>query len=794
MAERELKSYPDIDNTDIPEFVRRCWERYQVRTEDLRKVRKENLGFYIGGKYHWYPGETEKREGQNRPWITINRCRPAADQIVSEARSNPPGPEAHPVGGGADKYGADVAEGYIREYEYRSQASQVRIDNAFTYAVAGGAGVYEMCTEFANEFSMNQRIKLKLIKDPELVFGDPDAIAPGKQDSMWGGRIYKYDKASIVAEYGPNLKILNQGKAQDTLNTAAGWLKDLFRYESDNATISKWTGGLATEGPYYVCEFYMVVITPKWLRLYTDGIMRFDDETVPKTVKLMDGEDEAKRLVPTRKVWKYVVTALDVISKTEWLGTTIPHFWITGPEIWRDGKLYQLCAIDGAKDANRTLNYTVTSIAEITGTLSKTPFIGFLGQFDVTNAQGFNPWDDINGKVYNYLEIRPTFATDPNGQHHLTPAPQKNTWEAPVAKLIEVASWLVEQIKGTTSVFFEPSLPSVKNAQSGEAIKALQQQSNIGTANWQDALHATVQLEYWQALIIMKKITSGQRAIQIIRPGDVHEIAWINKEFPSNEIQNGRHVKKDGTTESLVNIEDADFAIRVTAGSFTKNRTDEALAKILEAIHVAPQMLQQPATQASLVRMIGEGNPDVEAFADLIQPPQGADATPQQLQQQIQQLSSKSNLQTQVIQALQAQIQQKLPEIQQKKFSDLLKAVTSIKVAEIAASKDADRQQADILAAHLEQIMGFAHEAGTQAAAANSESQQQQSDQIHENIQTQQTQQHETATTHQAQQHEKGMQHTEHAHQLHAADQKVVGTMATQAQAAKLVPKSLGEK
>ena len=94
-----MAEYPNLKDEDIPAFVRRCWERYMDCTEDERAAEKTSQGFYIGGKLQWREIEIQRREASNRPWVSINRCKPAVDQIENEARNNPPGPQAHPIGG-----------------------------------------------------------------------------------------------------------------------------------------------------------------------------------------------------------------------------------------------------------------------------------------------------------------------------------------------------------------------------------------------------------------------------------------------------------------------------------------------------------------------------------------------------------------------------------------------------------------------------------------------------------------------------------------------------------------------
>lgn len=713
MPDLTLKNPTNIPDEEIPRFVRRCHDRYMSATTEQRQVETTCLGMYVGGKLQWRPGETEKREENRRPWESVNRLRPAVDQVVNEARTNPPGPEADPVGSGADRDGADILEGLIREYEYRSNATETRV-NALTYACAGGRGLWEMATEFVEDRSLEQQIKLKYVDNPANYFYDPDSRLPGRPDSMWGGSIRKFSRETLIMEYGSDLKVLNKGLIDNITGGGASWIRDAFGWQSDLATTQTWSGGVGGRGEYFVCEFYMIKITPKKLRLYTDHILRFDDDTIPEGVEPVDG-DNNQREVPIREVWKYVVTALDVIKKTKWLGTIVPHFWVMGPEIWVDGKLYRLTLIDGGIGPQRLLNYTTASIAEIIGGMTKSPWVGFVGQFNVRNAQGINPWDNPNQKMYQYLEVKPVFATDSQGVSHLLPPPQRNTWEAPVAMLMEVGTWCAEQIKAATSVFFDPTSISARQVQSGEAIKALQAQTNVGTSNWQDALHNTVKLEYWQASLIFPQIYDGTRVRTIVRPDTQHELVEINREFPPEQMEGSKHRKADGTLEPTNNIQLGKYSLRVKAGPSVETRTKDSLNKILEAVKIAPQILQSPESQASLIRMIGEGNPEVDSFADGIAPEPGDDVTPQQMQQQIAKLSNVAKSQAQVIQILNQKIEAKLPQLEVDKWKAALKAWTDIATAEISASKDADNARGEQLANAFQSVLQMAHESATQA-------------------------------------------------------------------------------
>jgi len=698
----------DIRDSDIPQFARRCWEQFQSATQKQRDREKESLGFWIGGTHQWRAGETQAREGKQLPWLTINRCKPAVDQVENEARNNPPGPQCHPVGGGADSDGADIMAGLIREYEYRSMAHTAYV-TALRYATAGGSGAFEMGTEFVSDRSMEQQIVIKEIEDPSTVFYDTEAKRPSREDAMWQGRIRVLSEEQLEAEFpDSSLKILNRSLVASA-GTAMGWMQSAVGYRGDYATVNTWTNG--GRGPYFVCEFYRVAIENKKLTLYDDGILRFDDEDVPADVDPKESADGQVtfRNVPIRRVWKHIVTALDHIKKTEWYGSIIPIFWVMGPELYRDNELTRLSLISTAQDAQRGLNYAATSAAVVVGNMTKAPWIGWEGQFDVINAQGFNPWEATNSTNWAYLEVKPTWAVHPgSGEATLLPAPQRNSWEAPIQRLLELASWYGEQIKAATSIFFDPTQQSVNEVQSGKAIQALQSQTNIGTLNWQDALHMAVQKSYNQAAIILPRILDGERVKTIVRPGNKHEIVTINQEFPAEEMHpSGKHQRKDGTLEPTNSITLGRYAVRVTAGADNQTDSDQAVQDVTQAIKFMPGVLQNPKVGAQFLRWVGDGDPEIEALCDLISPPTQNGATPEQMQQQLQQAQQQLQSQGVVIQKLYAEIKAKLPQIEADKWKTAIEALVKIRVAEITASKDADSQQANIAGSAFEKLAGI---------------------------------------------------------------------------------------
>ena len=702
MYELALEDKTNLTDKELPRFVRQCWHRYREATKDLRDASQESLKMWLGGKHQWLAAEVAARMGKNRPLVTINRCKPVVDQIENECRQNPPGPQALPVGGGADKDGADILEGLIREYEYRSDAHNTAYAMALRYACAGNYGVFELATEYENERSFEQRLIVKQAEDPSMYFVDPAARGACREDAMWAGKVRVLTEDQLIEQYGTKPKVLNRG----LLDAAAGWIQGAISWPGEQASINEWTGGVQRKGPYYVVDFYRVKIQSVKLVLYSDYISRFEDEIVPNgvTPKLDDDGKPLMRLVGRRLVKKYLVTALDVLDETDWYGDIIPYFWVMGPEIWIDRKLYRLSLIDGAIGSQRGLNYAATSAAEIVGLMTKAPWIGPQGSFDIQNAQGINPWLSSNTEVWAYLEYKPVMITDETtGQSHMCSPPERNSWEAPITRVLELATFFTEQLKAATSVFFDPTIQHVSDVQSGEAIKALQSQTNIGTMNWQDQLHRAVTLSYQQAAKILPKICDGPRVKAIVRPDTKHEMVEINREFSGDKNIVGSKKRN--------NITLGEYSLRVTAGPNFHTRTENSISVLTEVFRIVPGLLNNPSVTSQFLRMVGEGSPQVEQIADSIMP--GTDEqTPEQLQAMIQQLKQQDQAKTQLLQKLQQTLMAKLPEIEAKKWVAAVQAIAGIREAEIKAGVDRAQQDLDT----LEHITSMAHETGMQAA------------------------------------------------------------------------------
>lgn len=698
---------PTIPRKDIPQFVRKAYDSWKKSNIHCREAEKERLGFYVGGDLQWREAELQKRRDSGRPYVTINKMKPPVDQIEGDIRLNPPGPECKPVGENSDAADPDIIEGLIREVEYRSGA-KTAYSTAGKYVAASGYGVIELATEYASDRSHQQQLRIDGVEDPAMIFFDPAARRLDRKDAGWGGKIRMLSEAQYRAEFG-NRRVLEPSGVQ----VAKGWIADALGIGGNIAELNEWTG--MGKGPFYVVEFYLVEINPTKLRLYTDGVSRFDDEEIPAGVVPKPGADF--RTVPRRKVWKYIVDALEILDDTEWLGTLIPLFPVLGPEVYIDGKLHRLSLIAGALDSQRALNYVATTATELAGALPKAPMIGPKGSFEDPR------WESANSEMWAYLEYTPVMVTDEvGGGQHMAPPPTRNMWEAPIQWLIVLGQWFSDSIKATTSIY-DASLGQQKNDQSGKAIEQLRSESNVANFSYADNLHRTIEVMYQEMCVIFPKILDGPRVVSIVRPDSQHEIVRINQIFGGDgtDPQTGKPGKKN-------NLALGQYSCRVVAGPNFQTRQDEALRMLLEAVKINPQMLANPAVTAKLVRMIGQGNPEMEGIADLLAPNANGEENPAQLGQQLAQATAENAQLKQIAQELQMKLATDQPKLDLDKYKADLDAMVKLAIEEMKTAN----AQAAIDAEAVRQQTGMAHDVGMAAEQQEASQQAQAIDQQHQ--------------------------------------------------------------
>src|SRR3972149_5706375 len=165
-----------------------------------RSAAIEDLKFLNGEQ--WDENELKLARFRKRPALQINLLPKYVDQIVGEERLNRPRVKIRPVDSKADVHLARIREGIVRNSEYLSRADQI-YDQAFEMAVSCGYGAWRGLTRYTEENPFIQEIYLESVKNPFLVFLDPDCKDDTVADAKFGFVLQRMPKEDFDEKW-PN--------------------------------------------------------------------------------------------------------------------------------------------------------------------------------------------------------------------------------------------------------------------------------------------------------------------------------------------------------------------------------------------------------------------------------------------------------------------------------------------------------------------------------------------------------------------------------------------------------------
>ena len=170
---------------DVEKFLKDCVKKFG-RAETAEAKNRQNglddLKFKNGDQ--WPESIKADRTTQKRPCLTINKMKTFVHQITNDQRQNRPAIGVSPVGDRSDPETAKMLKGLIRQIERQSNAD-VAYDTAFDSAVSIGWGYWRILTDYEDEDTFDQVIKINTIRNSFRVYIDPDAKEPDGSDMKW---------------------------------------------------------------------------------------------------------------------------------------------------------------------------------------------------------------------------------------------------------------------------------------------------------------------------------------------------------------------------------------------------------------------------------------------------------------------------------------------------------------------------------------------------------------------------------------------------------------------------------
>jgi hypothetical protein len=483
----------------------------------------------------------------------MNKLPQHVRQVTNDQRQNRPSIKVIPVDDQADPEMAEIYDGLVRHIEYISDAD-VAYDTACENQVVYGEGYIRLLTEYCDENSFDQDIKIGRVRNAFSVYMDPTIQDPCGSDAKWcfiTEDILKEDYERMFPDANPISTLQTLGVGDQSL--------------------SQWVN----EDTVRIAEYFYIEHEKKTLNLYHGNVSAFAGDQQDKQMKMMGMKPIRTRQVDVQRVKWCKINGYEILEERDWAGKYIPVVRVVGNEFEVDGRLYVSGLVRNAKDAQRMYNYWVSQEAEMLALAPKAPFIGYGGQFE-----GYeNQWKTANTQNWPYLEVNPD-VTD--GQGAVLPLPQRA--QPPMAQngLIQAKMGASEDIKSTTGQY-DASLGATSNERSGRAILAREKQGDTGTYHFVDNYSRAVRYIGRQIIDLAPKIYDTQRIARIIGIDGETKMAKIDpsQPMPVKKIQDQNGI----VIEKIYNPGVGKYDVFVTTGpSYMTKRQEsmEAMSQILQ--------------------------------------------------------------------------------------------------------------------------------------------------------------------------------------------------------------------
>ncbi len=493
-----------------------------------------------------------------RPCLTINKLPQHVRQVTNDQRQNRPSGKVIPADDRADPQVAEIYDGVVRHIEYMSDAD-VAYDTACENQVTFGEGYWRLLTEYCDENTFDQDIKIERIRNSFSVYMDPTIQDPCGSDAKWcfiTQDMTRDEYERLFPDATPITALMDQGTG-------------------DSAT-AQWV----TQNTVRIAEYFYVEYKRVKLNLYPGNVTLQEGEPEDRQMQAMGLMPVRSRMAQVPQVKWMKTNGYEILEEQDWAGRWIPVIRVIGNEFEVDGQILVSGLVRNAKDAQRMYNYWVSQEAEMLALAPKAPFIGYGGQFEGYETQ----WKTANTQNWPYLEVNPD-VTDGNGS--ILPLPQRA--QPPMAQqgLIAAKMGAADDIKATTGQY-DSSIGATSNERSGRAILARERQGDTGTYHFVDNLARAIRYSTRQIVDLIPKIYDTQRIARIIGIDGETKMARIDpmQPEPVREVRDQAGV----VIEKIYNPSVGKYDVVVTTGPSYLTKRQEAMDAMSQILQGSPQL------------------------------------------------------------------------------------------------------------------------------------------------------------------------------------------------------------
>ena len=533
----------DDNLTGVPKVVKRMLKNYKLADAAENNNRQRAIyamKFRRGGDDQWDTTMLDVRKQGNRPSETYNQIPQFLHQVTNDMRMNMP--QTRFVAGNEGSVEvAEIFEDLVRNIQTSSEG-EVAYDNAADSQVTIGWGYWRYITEYENDKTFDQVIKVKWVPNSLMVYDDPLCTQQDYSDRRFLIEVFDIPKEDVKHQ-GDAKRDYGKDDLDEIGDTAPHW---------------------ATDETVRVAEYWEV--TDKKSKLYRQNGKITDKKPA--------GESEERDVIIPVVKW-YKCTALEVLEEKEWPGLHIPYVRVAGETQVIDGEIVYSGLVEGMIAPQRMYNYWSNTATEIMGMAPLSPWIAAVGQIE-----GFESiWAQSNVRKTAYLPYNPK---DINGT--MLPPPQRNSASADVSGAMAMIQQAQQNFYATTGIY-PASLGQASNEKSGKAILARQREGDTSTYHFSDNMARGFRYGGRILADLIPRIYDGSRMIDLTKEDKSTRRVKINQKYKDEDGQVKEYNLTVGSYDVMVS----------TGPSYTTKRQEEAesmlqLAQSTDLMEVAPDI------------------------------------------------------------------------------------------------------------------------------------------------------------------------------------------------------------
>ncbi len=647
-------------------------------SSEWRQEAITDLEFLAGEQ--WDPSIKGQRDAQGRPALTVNRLPQFVRQITNEQRQSKPAVTVNPVDSGSDVRTAEVLQGIIRNIEYTSNADAAYAAGGQSAAITG-LGYWDVCAEYEDERSFEQRLSIKRISNPMSVVFDPGAKEIAGDDARKVIISTDTSEGEFKSRH-PGVEMPKSSGWKGEGDTAASWVaKDgvrihEYRYikEEPDTLIDDPEGG----EPVLASEMAAVAAAMAQEQTGAPLPQEEADSLEQRIVAKAKATGIATRPTTRRKACWAKIAGDTVIEKGELAGRYLQLVRVVGTELEIDGETIYEGVIRHARDTQRMLNYFVSAEAEAIALTPKAPWLiaeGQIGDFEAV-------WATANSQTHSHLPYKPIALGG-----HPVPPPMRVMSEANVSSITNARMQAADDLKAVTGIY-DGQLGARSNETSGRAILARQSQGQTANFHFQDNLALAIRYTGRIEVDLIPKIYTGPRTLRILGEDGKQEMVPVNG-------QPGELPGKLAAEPGDINLNAGRYDVAVSMGPSYHSRRQEASAQMVELIKVNPVV----ANVAGDLLVENLDLPNGKAIAERIRktlppeirPPDEKQPPAAMLAQKVSQLEQMNQQMMGRLNEMSANAESKVLELQSSERKDLIaKHVDLAKAFASAAPEDED--------------------------------------------------------------------------------------------------------